>query len=421
MLSKEDNEVLCRVGAGTPMGEVFRRFWLPALLASELPAPDSDPLRLRLLGEDLVAFRDTTGRVGIIAANCPHRGASLFFGRNEEAGLRCVYHGWKFNADGTCVDMPNEPAESDFRSKVKAVAYPAREYGDLIWVYMGPPELEPELPQFEWATVPSSHRHVSKWYQDTNWAQGMEGEIDTSHVSFLHRSLNPSSAPNSVVRPALMARDGHPKLVLTETDYGFTYGARRDAGEGNYYWRVTQWLLPMYSLIPSVEFPISGRAWVPIDDEHTWTFGYTHHPERPFTPDEIAGITSGAGFPPRLIPGTFMPAANRGNDYLIDRQVQRTQTYTGIWGINEQDRALQEWMGPIYDRSQERLGTADVAVIAARRILLKMARALQEGKQPLPPHRGDLYRVRPLDIVEAEHHFERLLQAHTRELSPAAI
>src|ERR1700716_159545 len=154
MLSHEENELLTRTGPGTPMGTLYRRFWLPALLPSELPGPDSDPIRFRILGEDLVAFRDSNGKVGFLAHHCPHRGASLFFGRNEEAGLRCVYHGWKFDTSGQCIDMPNEPstfgtgipAESDFKTKVRAVAYPAAEYAGLVWIYMGPPGKQPPLP-----------------------------------------------------------------------------------------------------------------------------------------------------------------------------------------------------------------------------------------------------------------------------------
>src|SRR5215470_15505486 len=149
MLSSQDNQYISQVGPGTPVGELFRRFWIPALVPSEVPHPDSDPIRLRLLGEDLIAFRDTNGRVGIVQNNCPHRGASLFFGRNEEAGLRCVYHGWKFDVDGNCVDMPNEPAESDFKAKVKAVAYPTRERNGIIWAYLGPRSDPPPLPDFE--------------------------------------------------------------------------------------------------------------------------------------------------------------------------------------------------------------------------------------------------------------------------------
>src|SRR5579864_6358596 len=190
MLSKEDNGLVTRVGPGTPMGNLFRQYWVPALLSSELPSADSDPVRVLLLGEKLIAFRDTNGRVGLLEHNCPHRGASLFFGRNEEAGLRCVYHGWKFDVDGTCVDMPNEPAESDFKQKVKAVAYPTREWGGVIWVFMGPPELASEIPQFEWARVPDDQRCVGKYVVEANYLQVLEGSLDSAHLGFLHTWLN---------------------------------------------------------------------------------------------------------------------------------------------------------------------------------------------------------------------------------------
>src|SRR5690348_12505921 len=194
MLSKEQNELLCRVGPGTPMGELMRQYWIPALLASEVAQPDSDPLRVRLLGEDLIAFRDTRGKVGLIQNNCPHRGASLFFGRNEESGLRCVYHGWKFARDGTCVDMPNEPAESDFKSKVRATAYPTCERGGVIWAYMGPRSEPPPLPDLEWMAVPAENRVMSKTLRACNWVQALEGDIDTAHLYFLHSRLeNPET------------------------------------------------------------------------------------------------------------------------------------------------------------------------------------------------------------------------------------
>src|SRR5438445_5313902 len=161
MLKQEENELITRVGPGTPMGETMRRYWMPALLASELPHPDSDPLRVRLLGEDLVAFRDTNSQVGLVAANCPHRGASLFFGRNEESGLRCVYHGWKFDVTGQCVDMPNEPAESNFKNKVQARAYPGLQRGGVIWIYMGPKDKQPDLPDYYWCTQPNVEDRVA--------------------------------------------------------------------------------------------------------------------------------------------------------------------------------------------------------------------------------------------------------------------
>src|SRR5919202_4975535 len=195
MLSKADNDYLCRIGPGTPMGNLMRHYWLPAALSSELPEPDGAPLRVRLLGEDLIGFRATSGGVGLIQNNCPHRGASLFFGRNEENGLRCVYHGWKFDAQGTCIDMPSEPPESDFKDRLTIKAYPTFEVGGLVWIYMGPPEKQPERPPLiEWTELPASRRRVIKWFHENNYMQGIEGDIDTAHVSFLHSDNRPSAA-----------------------------------------------------------------------------------------------------------------------------------------------------------------------------------------------------------------------------------
>jgi phthalate 4,5-dioxygenase oxygenase subunit len=437
MLTKEDNALLTQTGPGTPMGDLFRRFWLPALIPNELTS-DGVPVRLRIMSEDLIAFRDTDGKVGIIDALCPHKLAPLFFGRNEESGLRCVYHGWKFDVDGNCVEMANEPPEHRFQDKVKIKAYPAQEWGGLIWVYMGPEELIPELPQFEWARVPETHRHLARWLQETNYAQGMEGEIDTSHISFLHGGLTPSQREHPEKRPALLGAtrnfvlvDGAPKLTLNRTDYGFVYGARRDTGGGDYYWRVTQWLLPMYSLIAGAQWPRGGRAWVPIDDENTTVFGYNYNPEAPLTEEQIKTIESGRAFPPRVERGTRqlkdgyvidhnLGVANKGNDYLIDRDMQRNENYTGIWGINEQDRGLQEGMGRTVNRSREHLGTADQATITARRLLIKMAQELQEGIEPAIVTQGDLYRVRSMDIVSQEGDFQQFMEVFTDEAKAQA-
>jgi len=399
MLSNEENEFLCHVGPGTPMGELFRRFWLPAMLPDEVPEPDCPPVRLRLLGEDLVAYRDTTGQVGVLEAHCAHRGASLFFGRNEECGIRCVYHGWKFDATGQCVDMPNEPAESNFKNKIHLTAYPTRERGGVIWVYMGPPDRMPEIPDLEWTLVPDSHRSVSKWIQDTNYMQGYEGDIDSSHSSFLHSFLDPSKSPNdTTIRSDQKAMDKSPKILVNDTNYGFRYGAKRAIGNNTYNWRITQALLPTYSLIPFLKFPAGGRAWIPVDDEHTMTFYASCHPERPLTDEDQAVRRTGRAFPPELIPGTFRPLRNMENDYLIDRELQRTFNYSGIYGVNDQDRAIQESMGPIQDRSTEHLGTADLAIIAARRGLLKAARDLQQGIEPYAAHHPEVYRVRAMDV-----------------------
>jgi phthalate 4,5-dioxygenase oxygenase subunit len=400
MLSRQDNELLTRTGAGTPMGDLMRRYWIPALLAWELPHPDSDPLRIRLLGEDLVAFRDSNGQVGALANNCPHRGASLFFGRNEEAGIRCVYHGWKFDVSGACVDMPNEPAESDFRSKVRATAYPCVERGGIIWVYMGPPAFRPQLPDLEWALVDAEQRYLSKRIQETNYAQAMEGGIDSSHVSFLHKDGAGQQNGDVSLAGRYLNSDGAPKFEVVDTPYGFVIGARRNAEADSHYWRITQWLFPFFQMIPPFgDAPVSGHAWVPIDDEHCYTFSMTWHPQRALTESERAWVVDGHGVHALKTPGTFRPIRNRSNDYLIDREAQRTgRSYTGISGISEQDTAVQESMGSIYDRTSEHLGTSDAAIIQMRRRLLRAANELAKGIEP-PALEPEVFRVRSVSLV----------------------
>ncbi len=418
MLSVEENEFITRIGPGTPMGDFFRRFWLPALLPEEVPEPDCPPVRLRLLGEDLVAFRDTNNQVGILGAYCSHRRAPLFFGRNEEGGIRCVYHGWKFDVLGNCVDMPSEPPESNFKRKIRHPAYPAREWGGVIWVYMGLRDKMPELPQLEWARVPPEHRRLLKTLQQCNWLQAFEGDIDTAHISFLHRGQ--ADGQNLRVTRPEGRGDGAPRLGVKETDYGFCYFGRRTLPSGQYYWRVTQWLLPTYSLIPAYEWPRSGKVWVPVDDHHTFMFSYMYDPYQPLSPEARAYGTKSTRqrfkLPDGTIIDTWVPECNKDNDYLIDRKMQRTLNYTGIRGIQDQDRAMTEGMGYVVDRSQEHLGTSDIAIIAARRRLLRCARDLQRGIEPVAPYNGDLYRVRALDVVDAEADFDRLLTRYGTEI-----
>jgi phenylpropionate dioxygenase-like ring-hydroxylating dioxygenase large terminal subunit len=409
MLSREDNALLTKVGPGTPMGSLLRHFWQPFALTSELPHADSDPIRVRLLGEDLVAFRDTNNTVGLLQANCPHRGASLFFGRNEEAGLRCVYHGWKFDADGACLDMPNEPAESDFKHKVRATAYPTIEKGGVVWAYLGPPEHQPPLPELEWTHVPDSHRYVTKRIQFCNYLQNVEGEVDSSHVSFLHSKQN-SAADSAGIKPDdlrstlpdYMARDRAPRFFVLPTEYGMLIGARRDAESDSFYWRITQFLMPSYTMIPSpVGTPVSFTGATPIDDERMLGFTVTWHPDRPLTDGERAQIESWLGVHTEVDPRTFVPVRNRGNDYQVDRAYQRSgRSYTGIRGIREEDLAVQESMGGVCDRTTEHLGSADLAVIAMRRRLLDAVHALQErGEVPYEARNADAYRVRSAALV----------------------
>ena len=416
MLSAHDNELLTRVGPGTPMGTLLRRFWLPALLSSELPEPDCDPVRTRTLGEDLVAFRDTNGQVGVVEAYCPHRRAPMYFGRNEECGLRCVYHGWKFDTSGTCVDMPSEPPESDFKSKVRIRAYPAREFGDTVWIYMGP-GTPPELPQMEWATVPADHRRVAMWIVECNWLQVLEGNVDTAHVSFLH------SANDGVpgVREEGL-EDRAPQLQVIENSIGFAYGGRRERRlDDQFYWRVTQFLMPMYTLIPGPGWPRACVGVVPIDDEHTIRFQVSYNPEEPietaraFTSREMGEFR----FPDGKTIDIWLPTENRGNKYGLDRELQRKVNYSGIQGIETQDRAMTEGMGYVCDRTQEHLGTSDLAVIAMRRILERRAQELQKGVALRAAELGQQFGVRPLDVIAPEANLGDLLARHATEVRMA--
>jgi phthalate 4,5-dioxygenase oxygenase subunit len=411
MLRSDQNELLSRVGAGTPMGELFRRFWLPAVTSKDVGAPDRAPVRLRILGEDLVAFRDSKGRVGIVQAYCSHRLAPLFFGRNEHCGLRCPYHGWKFDVDGNCLETPNvPPGAPDIRKNVGIRACPTHEAGGVVWVYMGPKDKQPPFRALEYARVPEGQYYTASWLQRGNWSQGMEGEIDSSHISWLHKDFDskgvegrhPVLAGGSSGTGTEYAVDGAPVLELRETPSGFTYGARRNL-KGEYLWRVTQWVAPMFSLIPRAPGPFvlgGGRAWVPIDDNHTTVFTFGYRVDRPFTSEEVEVYQSGALFPPRMRQGmytlpdgyvidTHLPVAAKENDYEIDRQRQRHENYSGIWGVHDQDRALAENSKPIggvdsgiIDRSLEHLVSSDRPVVTARRALIKMAENLQKGIEP---------------------------------------
>jgi phthalate 4,5-dioxygenase oxygenase subunit len=413
MLSRELNERIVRVGPGTPMGNALRAYWMPALLSEEVEK-DGAPLRVRLLGEDLIAFRDSTGSVGLIQNNCPHRGASLFFGRNEESGLRCVYHGWKFDADGQCVDMPNEPAESDFKSKVQALAYPTRERNGLVWAYLGPTSDIPELPDLEWNLLPTAQRFVTKRVQECNWVQAVEGGIDPSHSGFLHAPLHVD--PNSVTARDRYRLDKRPHFALLETSYGLRIGARRVADEQRHYWSVTHFMMPFYNAFNSgggddAQPSVGGFAWVPMDDTTTMAWCFTWNPQRALRDDEQGDhprvrsgvhLTPSARLPVTSAPGgAWRSIANRSNDYLLDREIQRTKRFFGVPGISPQDAAVQESMGTSADRSIEHLGSSDSAVIRVRRLWLDAATAGESSELPLGVSAAGSYRVRAAGFLLA--------------------
>jgi phenylpropionate dioxygenase-like ring-hydroxylating dioxygenase large terminal subunit len=385
MLSQADNELLTRVGPATAMGDTMRRYWVPALLTRELATPDSAPVRVKLLGEDLVAFRDTDGRIGLLDEYCPHRRASLFLGRNEECGLRCVYHGWKFDVSGRCVDMMNEPEELGFKAKIRTTSYPVVEHGGIVWAYMGPAPAPPP-PLFAWTQVPESRRHVSKVIQESNWLQGLEGGIDTSHAPILHRVLKADSTRPGFKPKDPFVRGKAPALEVDVTDYGYRYAGIRPLEAAEVHVRAYHFILPFHQIRPSRDGHgtplIAGHIWVPMDDENTMVYNWVMTVrDEPLPEEERLESRLGNG-PADVDQTTFRSRRNRGNNYLLDREVQRTETFTGIDGINLQDRAVQESMGPVVDRSKEHLGPADKAVIQARRLLLEAVRTVREGGTP---------------------------------------
>jgi phthalate 4,5-dioxygenase len=402
VLTREQQEFLVRVGPGTPMGALLRRYWVPVLLAEELPEPDCSQVRVRILGEDLIAFRDTEGRVGLVDEFCPHRGTSLYFGRNEENGIRCCYHGWKFDVDGQCVDMPSEPEESNFKNKVQIAAYPCIERGDLIFAYLGPREHKPQPPEIEWLTVPASQRFVSKRMQYTTYLQALEGGIDSSHVSVLHRyDLDGDRLHVRSEGSRYLKGDTRPRFEVARTEWGLSVGARRNAGDESYYWRITPFIMPWYTIIPPyADHPTGGHAFVPIDDENCWVISMYYSPDKP-VPDELrASLKNGGGNISVNIPGTYIPRANRTNDYLVDRKAQKEKkTFSGVIGIAIQDQATQESMGPIQDRTKERLGTSDAGIIAARQRLIDAAVALRDAGEMPPALDPAHQRVRSTSIV----------------------
>ena len=394
MLTHEQNERVTRVGPGTPMGELMRRYWMPALLSEELSDADGDPVRVRLLGENLVAFRATDGDIGLVDEYCPHRRAAMWLGRNEENGLRCVYHGWKFDVNGQCVDQMNEPRS--FAERVKIKSYPTVEMGGIIWTYMGPEELKPAEPKFEWTQAPEERRYVSKVLQESNWLQALEGGIDTSHFSILHRAIkkDPCEEGIPIDSPAVQSA---PRLELDKTSYGYRYFGIRELDDEKLYIRGYHFIMPFTQLRPpgpGVDH-VHGHFWVPVDDYHcmVWNFYRSYEGEIGSEAEAVAG---GGGNDADHVEAdnNYLSTRRADNDWLINRDVQRTDTFTGIKGINQQDRAVQESMGPIVDRTKENLGPADKAITVARRMLLAATEAVERGEQP-PGVDPEYYVLRP--------------------------
>ena len=392
MMSAQDNDYLTRVGKGTPMGSLMREYWIPACKSSELER-DGAPMRLLLLGEKLIAFRDSSGRVGIMNHACPHRGVSFFFGRNEHEGIRCVYHGWKFDVTGACLEMPNVPPHQDFSTRVKAQAYRVAERNGLIWVYMGAREEAPQLPVVEAMTLPEAEMTIRCSQRECNWLQNLEGEIDTSHFGFLHLGSVDVDQIDGTDMHRYNLTDRAPEYYVSETEWGTMYCGYRDADPGNKYYRFAHFVFPFWTLFPDGTFEdhIVAQGWVPMDDTHTMVFSLFYKKSTPALRKDKFGETL-PGLEPEFeyLPNTddwygrWRRRANKSNDFNLDREMQRGTSFSGLTSVPLQDQAVIESMGDIVDRSNEHLAPSDRMVSRTRRRMMMAARALEIEKRPPP-------------------------------------
>jgi phthalate 4,5-dioxygenase oxygenase subunit len=426
MLTREENELMCRVEGDAPMGQLMRRHWIPALLAEELPEPDSDPVALRLLGEDLVAFRDTDGRVGIMDRYCPHRRASLVFGRNEDCGLRCLYHGWKVDVEGNVVEMPSEPAASALAQKVKHRAYPTHEHAGFVFVYMGPKETMPAFTPPPYAPTADAHCAVVKIVVDANWAQILEGAIDSAHSSTLHSTdMTPARVDRAKATKDVWLRpstDKAPRLVVERTDFGFKYAAIRRPitnANANDYVRISVFVSPFTVLIPPNNLYNVANINVPIDDTHTM-FHFIAWTPGPEGAVDVEGWRKFCGAQVDVdVDREWKKVRTLSNRYLQDRQSMRLGSFTGIRGIPNQDIAMWETMGPIADRTHDRLGASDLAIVEFRRTMVEAAQRFRDGGDALGAG-GDWARLRSFEGVVPKTIDWRTLGDTPGEPQPAA-
>ena len=362
------------------MGDLMRRYWLPGLLAEEIPEPDCPPVRIKLLGEELVAFRDSLGRIGLLEDACAHRGTSLSFGRNEECGLRCIYHGWKYDVDGNVLETPAEPPGSDFKGKLHHTAYPTQEVAGIVYTYMGPADKIPLFPSYEWAQLPLEQIYTSKCLQECNYLQCLEGDCDSSHLSYLHRGFKQSTADGG--DPRLYGLDGAPDLTPVDTDFGVRMISQRKADEGQTYLRVSNFVMPSAAFVPTggTQGNREGytvHAYTPADDEHCWRYMINFKRQRPIRAEERKQT-------PHIAPD-YRKVRNLSNNYLQDREEQAKATFIGVGtSFLVHDSVATETMGPVFDRSKEHLGASDKTVIAVRRFMLETVKAFQKGTEP--PH-----------------------------------
>ena len=372
MLNAADNELLTRVGPGTPMGGMLREYWVPACRSARLE-PDGAPERIRLFGENFVAFRVTDGRVGFMQEGCPHRCASLALARNEEGGLRCIFHGWKFSVEGKCVDAPTEPREQreKFAESVPVRSHPTHEAGGLVWVYMGARDVPPRFPDYEFTHLPPGHIQQTRGIIRTNWLQGLEALLDSAHVGFLHSANLLSERGKAIFKDEAdyMVNDGAPVFEFVEQPYGFREGAIRQEGANRSYARVREVALPFFSFIPSS--PRGSRivcCSIPIDDVTTAQWYIAYDPDGPLSYNMLTDFGATSGDPDHF----NADMGDAANLWHQDRAAMKDGHWSGIIGRGNayEDFAVQESMGPIVDRTQEYLGTCDRVIYRARRLLL---------------------------------------------------
>ena len=375
MLSREDNELLTQIEPGTPTGSLFRRYWIPALLSEEIAEPDGAPARVRLLGEDLVAFRATDRRIGLLDEHCAHRGTSLFFGRNEECGLRCIYHGWKYDVDGNVLETPAEPAGSQLKNKVRQTAYPCVEAGGIVFTYMGPKETLPLFPSYPWLGVPPEQIYIAKSFLECNYLQGLEGDCDSAHLNFLHKMFKPD-----VRREFLNLLDQSPDFEFDDLDCGVRAAAIRIMANGATYARISHFIMPCIGAVPvgsMVDGTLDGFKavyQVPADNQNTWRYDFFFKWSRAFTKEDSSKRD--------FVDAGYKKLRNQRNNYLQDREHQNKASFTGITEFLNQDACATESMGPIVNRTVEHLGASDAFIIQVRRCLLRAVKDFQAGKQP---------------------------------------
>ena len=412
--TKEENEQLTRVGPGTLMGDLFRQYWIAVIPVPFLKEPGGRPLRVRLLCEDLVLFRTRQGKLGLVGAYCQHRLAPLYFGRIEDDGIRCPYHGWKYAPDGACMEMPNVPAEQQFCDAIHHPGYPCVEHGGIIWTYMGPAKQPPPLPEFEFLMVPDEQRTYYAFHQECNYLQVLEGGIDPTHVMWLHSPYDlgddgvaKQHQPSQQLAANKSGMRTPMAIEIVDTAGGFMYGAQRPMGDGKGLWRVNQFIMPFYSMPPGSDL-CGARIYVPIDDENSIKWQISWFPTRELWQKSKAdrmNFEEENYLPATHEPYSFIrPKATKANDYLMNWEIHRSKRM-GITGVNLQDRCVTENEGPspILDRSKENLCSGDYSTIKARRMMLRAAQELREKGTP-PPGAYDpkVYRVRGTSKVVPE-------------------